>query len=334
MAAVVVKALKRGERIGERYEIEKKLGTGGCGSVYRCADTRSGETVAVKVLDNPADSRRFLRESRVMSKASSSRHVVNLLRTGRHERMLPFIVMEFVDGGSLREYLDRQGSLGAQEAAWIAVQALRGLRSCHSVHRDLKPENLLLTSAGRGVRFEPGNAKTASVVKVADFGLAKPGGADLREVTLTRSGQVMGTPAYMSPEQCRDTKQVTLRSDIYALGVILFEMTTGRPPFTGEVMYDIMEAHLREAPQLGKVPRELRDIVGRCLQKDPKARYGSHREMERALAPIAGITGEAVDSDSPSSAMGWLAPFVAVLGLTALGLALWWGWPLIKPWLR
>lgn len=328
-------SFKRGEVIGERYRILKKLGEGGAGSVYHCRDMRNEADVAIKTLSDPGDAKRFRREAQVM-RAVRSPHVLRLLNVGKHQGQVLFLVLEYMRGGSLREYMDKKGRLSAQEAAWIAIQALRGLRAARTVHRDLKPENLLIANpeGQRGVRFVPSDTSDASVIKVADFGLAKPLQGS-NETSLTRSAAVMGTPTYMSPEQCRSTKNVGVRTDIYALGCILVEMVSGSPPYDASNVYDIMAKHCSPdvAPQLGRMPASLRSVVQRCLEKAAGKRYRSLRALEDDLAPIAGVRS----SDSAGcGCLGFLA--LALLLFVLLALVLWYTgvlsgyWPQIQEW--
>ena len=194
----------------------KKLGEGGCGAVYLCKDAKKPEVqLAVKLLTNPDDIQRFVREVKVMMRTNHP-NVVRVLRKGRHEGGAPYAAMEYCAGGSVRDLLDKRGSLSQEDAAAVLVQAIEGLKAAKTVHRDLKPENLLLerfprASKNNTMQFHPDQGGIA--VRVADFGLAK-GRADT-SMELTQSGQVMGTPAYMSPEQCRNTKNVSVKTDIF-----------------------------------------------------------------------------------------------------------------------
>ena len=278
-----------------KFRVLKKLGEGGCGSVYRCHLLRDpARLVAVKVLENPTDLPRFRREQRMMASIDSL-YVVRGLGQGHHE-VHPYLVMEFMAGGSLRDLLDQRGTLGTEEASWAVIMAIRGLRAARTVHRDLKPENLLLTQAPDGtVKLEAGEVRRASVVKVADFGLAKS--QDRNSMSLTNSGHVMGTPLYMSPEQCRNTKTVTLSSDIYALGVILYELVSGKVPFDADSPYEIMKMHCEVQPTWPRLERRLKAVIERCMQKDPTQRYRSLRDLETDLALIAGIARPANDEE-------------------------------------
>lgn len=285
---IAVTTFKKSDRIDDRYKVVRKLGEGGCGSVYLCfVDDDPDQPVAVKVLETPEEAARFRREAKIVAGIDHP-NVVRVLARGRHQKHSEYMVMEYVDGGSLADYVQRHGSLRGDEAAWVVHQAVQGLKAVGTVHRDLKPENLLIDRrGGRGVRFLVGDHERGAVVKVADFGLAK--GMRRGSASLTHSGAVMGTPLYMSPEQCRNTKRVGFKSDIYSLGVLLFEITTGKPPFDANNVYDIMTMHCEAEPKLGRVPRVIRPIVERCLQKKPANRYPSMAALGKELGKIAGV---------------------------------------------
>ncbi len=308
--------LNKGQLIDGRYVIIKKLGEGGCGSVYRCRHVQRPDLeVAIKVLENAADLPRFKREQKVLNSVRNA-HVVRLLDHGTHDRH-PYLVLEFMDGGSLRELLNNRGRLSPEEACWVLVQAVRGLRASRTVHRDLKPENLLVGRGrtGKGIALMVGDTRKGAVVKVADFGLAKQ--RDPSQTALTNTGQIMGTPLYMSPEQCRNTRDVTTQSDIYALGVLLFEMLFGNPPFDADNAYDIMAKHCNDEP---KIPRNLdprlRTVLARTLAKNPKERYRSLLALERDLAAIAGLGEPEADR---SKAPMWIFLAIATAALAATG---------------
>ena len=319
--ATLGNALKKGDRIGDEFEVVNKLGEGGCGTVFRCRWTKKPTIeVAVKVLDRDGDVARFTREAKVLRRV---RHlnVVKLIGSGYHEDR-PYIALEFVEGGSVRDLMDRFPSgMPVEEAAWILVQTVRGLRASGTVHRDLKPENLLLTP-GEGRAKTPklviNDAKKGAVVKVADFGLARE--MDLGQTRLTHSGQVMGTPVYMSPEQCRSTKKVSFKTDVYAIGIIFFEMITGKVPFDAPNAYDIMKKHLEEEPKLGRLAKAPREVIAKCLEKAPGKRYASLRALEKDLCALAGIGVENVERGGGGS--GRLVAIV-VIGLALLGTIAW-----------
>ena len=272
--------LSAGKKIGP-YEILAPLGAGGMGEVYRARDTRLGREVAVKVL--PALSagsaeamQRFEREAQAVA-ALSHPNVLSLHDFG-NEDGASYAVMELLEGETLRERLSA-AAIPPRKAVDYAQQMARGLAAAHDrgiVHRDLKPDNVFLTRDG--------------IVKILDFGLARP--ADVHsssgsgsQGSLTASGTVVGTPGYMSPEQIRG-KPVDQRSDLFALGVILYEMLTGVRAFQGENAVETMMAVLQTDPPLSAgrgVPPELSEIVLHCLEKSPEDRFQSARDLAFAL---------------------------------------------------
>jgi len=281
--------LAKGDLIDAKYVVLKKLGEGGCGSVFRCRALKEQDReVAVKILENSSDEKRFKREAKVL-KSVRSNHVIKLLADGAHDRHM-YMVLEFMEGGSVRDLLTARGKLSAEEAAWIIIQSLRGLRASKTVHRDLKPENLLVNKGqnGRNVPLVIDDARKGAAIKVADFGLAK--NRDPGQTNLTNTGQIMGTPLYMSPEQCRNTRDVTTASDIYSMGIIFYELVTGKPPFDADNAYDIMAMHCNEIlPFPPRIDPRVRTIIARCTAKSPRERYRSLLAMERDLCVVAGI---------------------------------------------
>ncbi len=263
--------------LADRYELQELLGSGGMARVHAAVDRRLGRRVAVKVvhehlLGDGRSRQRLVREAR---SAASFHHPnsVAVFDVGEHERQ-PFIVMELIEGESLADRLEREGRLSATEAVRIGVGVLAALEAAHErglVHRDIKPANVLLPQRGG--------------VKLADFGIAKA----MTETAggLTAVGHVMGTPNYLSPEQAAGQAAVPA-SDLYALGVVLYECLAGQPPFTGENPLAVALAHQREpVPPLRRaapdVPAELADLVERALAKDPGARFADAATMRRAL---------------------------------------------------
>ncbi len=289
--------LSPGTRLGP-YEIEAELGRGGMGEVYRARDTRLGRQVAIKILPAAfaADAesiRRFEKEARAVASLSHP-NVVTLLDVGEQEGVR-YAVTELVDGETLRARLAR-GPLPPREVSEIAAQVAQGLAAAHEkgvVHRDIKPENIVLTRSG--------------FARILDFGLAKRGGsaigAETREDEPTRSelltepGVVAGTVGYMSPEQVRG-ESVDGRSDIFALGVVLWEMLTGRRPFSGDSQVETLNAILKEEPQpelaLDGLPPELARVVRRCLEKRKENRYHSAADLAHDLTNAVGRAGSGV----------------------------------------
>ncbi|MCA9672719.1 MAG: serine/threonine protein kinase, partial [Myxococcales bacterium] len=274
----------------DEYQITGKLGKGGMGTVYAGIQPVIGKRVAVKVLlrqyaSDPRVVNRFVQEARAVNQARS-RFIVDIfsfgtLADGRH-----YFVMEHIDGRSLREYLKDRGVLEFDEAHAILTAVARGLGAAHAkgiVHRDLKPENIIVVE-------EDGRPSA----KILDFGIAKLVGPDENSSEpgfATQTGTAMGTPYYMSPEQVRGSA-VDHRTDVYALGIIVFEMFTGALPFDAQSYIDLVNKHLFAAPprpsEISKsVPPELEGLILRCIAKDPDARPQSMEEFLRELDGIS-----------------------------------------------
>jgi serine/threonine protein kinase len=274
-----------GELIDGRYRVLRVLGVGGIGLVYLCQHEVLEKPVAIKVLRREYVAHddlneRFLNEARASSAIKSPR-IVDTLDVGTLPDGAPFFVMEYVEGETLAAMLDRDGAIDLPRAIDIAKQMSEGLDAAHAagvIHRDLKPENVFLAPQPDGALF----------VKIFDFGIAKVARARKR---LTYAGAVFGTPHYMSPEQARGD-EVDQRSDLYALGVMLFEMITGNVPFDGEDPLAVMSQHVDRVPPLMSsvrgvsVPPVVEAIVSRCLAKDARDRYGSAVELLADLESI------------------------------------------------
>jgi len=316
--------LAAGERLGP-YEIVGVLGVGGMGEVYRARDTRLGRAVAVKVLPSAVAQdddrlRRFEQEARAAG-ALNHPNLLALYDVGRHERV-SYVVCELLEGQTLRDRL--RGPLPVRKALDYAIQTAYGLAAAHAkgvVHRDLKPENLFVTPEG--------------CVKILDFGLAKFDGATTPEHETasvpsmgTDPGTVLGTAGYMSPEQVRGL-HVDPRSDIFSLGIVLFEMLTGRRPFEGSTPADTMSAILREDPPEmlvpgAEVPPAVERIVRRCLEKQIDTRFQSARDLAFALETLSTMGARtASDSFRADAAAAPRHPRIwrAAAGLLALALA-------------
>ncbi len=271
--------LEPGTKVGGRFHIERMIGSGGMGAVYLARDEKLGEHVALKVMRDMqlAESsviERFRREVTAARRISNP-HVVRLHDLGEEDGML-FLSMEYVAGDSMREVIRRQGVLPVDRVRAIALQMCEGLSAAHEagvIHRDLKPENILLSAGGAN----------GTSVKIIDFGIAKL--ADLEGMTATRI--ILGTPQYMAPEQIRG-RPVDSRTDLYALGIVLYEALSGRPPFDGTSAISIGFAHCSEPlPPLRtkrpEVPEPWEAFVHRALAKDPAHRFASAQEMRAAI---------------------------------------------------
>lgn len=268
-----------GRVLGGRYALGERLGGGGTAFVYKGRDSLLNRTVAVKVLNTQLTSdedfvAKFRREAQAAASLSNP-HIVGIYDVGQ-DGDIYYIVMEYVEGKTLKHHITDKGPLDMSQALDVAMQIAEGLRHAHRhgvVHRDIKPHNILLTRDGQA--------------KVADFGIARA----TTSSTLTQSGSLMGSVHYLSPEQARGgfTNE---RSDIYSLGVVLYEMITGQVPFTGDNVFSIGLKHLQEAP---RPPRELNkdidprleEIVLKAMSKEQAARFSSADEMLNALSDIA-----------------------------------------------
>jgi serine/threonine-protein kinase len=291
VGATLVRALVigLGTVIQGKYRLVRALGDGGMGSVYEGQHVVLGTRVAVKVLHPEMVRRtelveRFLQEARVAAQIRCA-HVVQVLDVDRTPEGEAFIVMELLEGESLAGVLDKQRKLLVPTACEYARQILDALEAAHAlgiVHRDLKPENVFVTFSG-GV----------ATLKLIDFGIAKALRADPARKGLTVAGVAMGTAEYMAPEQARSADRVDPRADIYAVGVMLFEMLAGRRPVTGDdarvvalrVERGEVEPLVRAAPE---VPRELAGLVHRAMAVQPELRFATATEMRVALARLMG----------------------------------------------
>lgn len=281
------------ERIAH-YEIVDVVGQGSMGKVYRARDERSGRIVALKVFfpDTALDAQqqgdllaRFQKEASALTTITHE-NVVAIQEVGSFESQ-EYIAMEFLDGPNLKDLLAMGVTFGVEDATDIGVQVLAGLDACHCggvIHRDIKPANIVKLPNG--------------VVKLADFGIARI----LTDATISRTGTVVGTPNYMSPEQVKGD-EVTPRSDLFSLGVVLYELLTRHKPFDGEnitaIMYNVV--NLTPPPlsfYVEDVPDAMEQVVERAIHKDPEERYASAREFQRDLlavdasVPLAPSRGE------------------------------------------
>ena len=266
-----------------QYRILSPLGAGGMGEVFLAEDTRLHRKVALKLLpaqfaNDPDRIRRFEQEAHAVS-ALNHPNIITLFDLGRAGKDY-FLATEFIDGQTLRQRLRDSGRLPVIEAIEITLQICQALAAAHEagiIHRDIKPENVMIRRDG--------------YVKVLDFGLAKVGehqpvSPDTSQSSLTDPGTVMGTASYMSPEQARG-QRVDARTDIFSLGIVLYEMLAGRTPFEGANMFEVVAAILdREPAPLGEVPEELQLIVSKSLRKDRKERYQTVKEMLSALEEL------------------------------------------------
>jgi serine/threonine protein kinase len=309
-----VQPLSPGVVIAERYHLERKLGAGGMGSVWLATDLSLDSTCAIKLVDsdkvgNEEVRVRFQREARAAAQIRSA-NVVDVFDHGLWQDV-PFIVMEYLQGEDLGARLEQRGKLSIRDTYNIVTQVARALVRAHAmgiVHRDLKPENIFLV---QGDDHE--------IAKVLDFGIAKLDQYSLHDKT-TKTGSFMGTPYYMSPEQARG-RNIDWRSDLWALGVIVFQCLTGKPPFESEALGDLMGMILYDPiPKLTErdrsLPPELEAFWERAINRDREQRFQSAKELADALADAAALERREVPTLPPRVSLG------SLVDSEALGLAL------------
>src|SRR2546425_2101512 len=311
----VLSALTQGSIVGGRYEILSPLGRGGMGTVYRAHDRVLDETVALKVLRGdvasaPEMPKRFRSEIKLARRVAHP-SVCRIYEYGE-DGPRQYISMELVEGTNLKEVLRRRGALPSEEAYGVAAQVAEGLEAIHRVgivHRDLKTLNVMIDAHG--------------MAKVMDFGIAK---SVAGEGTPAPSGSyVVGSPEYMSPEQARG-QPVDFRSDIYALGIIVFELFTGRVPFRGDTPVATLLMHLEtppplEGPAASSIPLSARPVLRKALAKDPAERYGSAREMADALRAASGTSAGARPATLPPVTPAWPRSRVALAAVAGVTIA-------------
>jgi serine/threonine-protein kinase len=290
-----------GVTYGGRYEVIERVGVGGMAEVYRARDELLGREVAVKVLNERLSTDksfvdRFRREAQAAANLSHP-NIVSLYDYGS-DGDANFIVMEFIDGKSLGDVIKDEGPLLPERAAEIAADVAKALERAHNaglVHRDVKPNNIMLTSSGQ--------------TKVTDFGIVRALGSDA-EQQMTQTGMVIGTAAYLSPEQAQGNA-VDARSDVYALGIVLYEMLTGDTPFSGDTPLAIAYKHVREMPEPPStvnpdVPSELDSVTMKALAKNPDNRYDTAAEMREDLERF--LSGQKVTATPLMAASTTVAP--------------------------
>ena len=278
----------------DRYEIVSEIAHGGMADVYLARDSKLDRPVALKVLSpelsrDPAFVERFRREAQAAAGLNHP-NIVGIFDWGQ-EHGTSFIVMEYIDGRTLRDMIRHEGTIAPGQIADIGADIAAALSFAHQngvVHRDVKPGNVLITTAGQ--------------VKVTDFGIARAGGDN---DGLTRTGAVMGTATYFSPEQAQGTA-VDGRSDVYSLGIVLYEMATGEPPFTADSPVSVAYLHVREpvvppSQKVPSVPPELERVIMTCLAKSPNDRYQSADDLRADLLRFR--RGQAVQGTAITAAV-------------------------------
>jgi serine/threonine protein kinase len=311
-----------GSKFADRYEILEDLGEGGMGRVYRVIDKQIDEEVALKVLrpEIAADEKtidRFRNELKLARKISHA-NVCRMYHLGIEDD-IPYITMEYVSGEDLGAVIRRKGRLDVKEAVTLAGQVSAGLAEAHRlgvVHRDLKPQNIMIDRAGRA--------------RILDFGIART----VETTGSTETGMFIGTPDYMSPEQVSG-QHVDQRSDIYSVGIILFEMLTGRRPFLGDTPLAIALKHKTAPPPDPRelnpgIPEALGRVILKCLEKEPEKRYADGKELfeeliniEKALSPTVGVAFAQTEEKKPRSLLTarlkWAALILAAAAVVVTG---------------
>ena len=267
--------LTAGAILGGRYEIIETLGQGGMGAVYKARDREVDRVVALKVIrpelaNQPQILARFKREL-ILSRQVTHKNVVRIFDLGEADN-IKFITMEFVDGRDLHSLLRANTPLSLEQKVKIVIQVCRALEAAHAegvVHRDLKPQNIMLENTGR--------------VVVMDFGIAH----SMEESGGTSTGMLLGTPAYVSPEQAKGEK-IDTRSDIYTLGIVFYELLTGKVPFESETVVGLLLKRIQERPvppieRDKEIPQALSDVVLKCLIVEKEHRYQTTREVQNDL---------------------------------------------------
>jgi serine/threonine-protein kinase len=280
-----------GHVIANKYRLVRQLGKGGMGSVWAADHLALSSQVAIKIID-PAIARneealtRFLREAQAAA-ALRSPHVVQTFDYGVHDGV-PFIAMELLEGESLAQRLEKVGSISLEETAHILTQVGRAIARAHDagiVHRDLKPDNIFL------VRNDD-----EEIAKVLDFGIAKATGGALGNSSQTRTGAILGTPYYMSPEQAEGNRSVDQRTDLWSLAIIAFECATGKRPFESEALGDLIlqicVRPIKMPSSVAPVPPAFDSWYAVATQRDPAQRFQSARELTVALRAAAGLKAD------------------------------------------
>ena len=280
--------IEAGSILAGKYRVERTIGTGGMGVVVEATDTRLERRVAIKFLlpeyaEHAEAASRFMREARAAVKIKSD-HSARVIDVGTLENGSPYMVMEYLEGADLAQILERDGVLSVEDAALYIIQACEAVAEAHShgiVHRDLKPANLFLAQQPDG----------SLRIKVLDFGISKVAETQ-KDHSLTRTSSMMGSPLYMSPEQMRSTRNVDLRTDIWALGVIFYEMITGGLPFIANSVPELsakvlLEEHEPLSSRRPDLPLALERVVARALCKSPTDRFPSIAEFAMELLPFA-----------------------------------------------
>ncbi len=308
-----------GTTIADRYELVKLLGEGGMGEVWKARHVRLDSFVAVKFVRPEGQDKnfrdRFQREAQLAASVKH-RNVVTIMDYGETPEGIAYMVMDYLDGEPLTTYV--RGAFPTEEIVHIIVMALRGLVAVHTagiVHRDLKPDNIFLVRDASGV-----------YPKLLDFGISRQTDQSQgkRSAVTTQQGVLLGTPAYMSPEQARGLRDIDRRTDIYSMGVLLYEALAGQLPFDAEHVGDLMVQIISRAPRplhelCPSLPRALCDVVMKAIARDRDARYQTAEAMRVALLEAIGNGGAAMLSERPTPSPASLAESLPTIGTPSLG---------------
>jgi serine/threonine-protein kinase len=297
--------VRPGDVLAGKYRVERVLGQGGMGYVVAARHLQLDQLVAMKFLrrgaiDETEATGRFHREAKAAVKLKNE-HIARVFDVGTLDTGEPYMVMEYLEGQDLSQMAKQRGRLGVGESCEYVLQAAEALAEAHSlgiVHRDIKLANLFVTTGAAG----------GPLVKVLDFGISKTNPFGEQDHDMTRTASMLGSPRFMSPEQMRDPRGVDARSDIWSLGVVLYRLTGGRPPFEADTLGRLltMVMHEQEPPlsSLAKdIPPGFEQVVGRCLAKDPAMRFANVAELAYAIAPFAVDPGRARSSADRIAAM-------------------------------
>ncbi|HEX7841081.1 MAG TPA: serine/threonine-protein kinase, partial [Kofleriaceae bacterium] len=298
-----------------KYRIDELIGTGGMGNVVRASHLYLHQPVAIKLLlpqmvESESTVQRFLREAQATVKLRSE-HIARVMDVGTTPDGVPFMVMEFLEGNDLNQILRHHGPQQPAIVVDLMLQACEGISEAHAlgiIHRDIKPSNFFVTRRPDG----------SMLLKILDFGISKtPVGYD----ELTGTQTVIGTPSYMAPEQMKSGRAADPRSDIWSIGVVMYQLMNGRPPFSGESYADlVLKVGLEPpAPMHVPLPAGLGEVIFRCLEKDPGTRYQTVGDLARMLAPYA--TDPIAGSQSAARAMRILQQRGALQGMQGSPLA-------------
>ncbi|MBX3154874.1 MAG: serine/threonine protein kinase [Deltaproteobacteria bacterium] len=276
-------SLGPGSVLLEKYRVDEVLGTGGMGRVVRASHLYLQQPVAIKILlpqmaENAETVSRFLREAQATVKLRSE-HIARVMDVGTMPNGTPFMVMEYLDGNDLNQILRHHGPQRAAVVVDLMLQACEGMAEAHAigiVHRDIKPSNFFITRRPDG----------SMLLKILDFGISK---TPVGVTELTGSQTVIGTPTYMAPEQMRSGRHADARSDVWSMGIVMYQLVSGRPPFIGEAYQELVLKVATELPPPLSIPLPagLGEVIMRCIDKDPRSRPQNVGELARMLAPFA-----------------------------------------------